>query len=224
MPTKTLTIGGRSISVQILEGSWTYLAWIQDVKSACARHNVWKLVTGEEEVLNKPICPTHTGQAEERARYNLDRDDYHMQQEDIRIALYILHESVDPSIRVGILGFSTPNEIFDHLSAQYEPNKSRGLITALNQMEGITWKNNTNITTLTNLLRQAKINIEAADGKYCNSQMIAKLSRTLPKEYNDFISRNIDRVETMPTFDNLITDLLSYEARLLHRSKHFPRG
>ncbi|KIW90700.1 uncharacterized protein Z519_08483 [Cladophialophora bantiana CBS 173.52] len=219
MPAKTLTIGGGSISVQVLEGSSTYLTWNQDIKSACTRQKIWKLVTGEEKVLEKPERPPAGSKVEDRETYKWDREDFEKQQEQIKDALEILTESVHASIRASILDFNTPKEIFDHLKAQYEPNKSRSLITALNQMEGISWKANTNITTLTNLLRQAKINIEAADGKYDNALMIAKLSRTLPKEYDDFISRNIDLTATMPTFDALITDLISYEARFVHRHK-----
>ena len=109
-----------------------------------------------------------------------DREDYERQQEAIANVLYVLLDSVHHSVRVKVVRFETPKEIYNQLKKLYERDRPLSLITAYHRMESIVWKLDTTLATLENLLFQAQNDNRAAGGDYDNAQMVAKLIRTIP--------------------------------------------
>ena len=79
-------------------------------------------------------------------------------------------------------------------------------------MEAITFKSGTLVINFINMLRTAKNDIEAVGGKYDNAHMVVKLSCSLLKDYDNFISTKIEIVDKMPEFDKIISDLLIYKS------------
>lgn len=47
--------------VEILQGQENYLAWKRDLKFIAEANNVWKILTGEEIIQDKPPRPTLSG-------------------------------------------------------------------------------------------------------------------------------------------------------------------
>jgi hypothetical protein len=62
-------------------------------------------------------------------------------------------------------------------------------------------------------LRRAKNLLEAVRGTYINVQLIAKVSGSLPTEYDKFFSQKMYYCAKVPDFNRLVKQLESYEAR-----------
>ena len=162
MPTKTLILGVGNMSVQVLESRANFSSWMQDVKSFAYQRRIWKLLTGDEDILDKPERPKPGTTVEERQSYGWDRKDFEAQQEKISIALNVLHVSVHTSVRPTIFHLETPLRSIDTFERTIRAKAgSKPPIPALNKKGSNTLKpGHKHLPTSSALLK--KTNIKAA--------------------------------------------------------------
>jgi len=221
MPIKVLIVEGGSVSIHVLERPANFLPWLRDIRSVSLRLGVWELMNGKEEILKrKAEQPANRTMADDTKAYDWCRQDIEKQQARIMTASLILIESVHDSIQNDIAEYKTPAKAFEYLRSKYEPNKARSLILALSKMEAITLRTGTTITEFANLLRNARNEVVAAGGTYDNVCMVAKLSRSLSKAYDDFVFNNIDLADKIPDFNTVVTSLMAFDIQLAVRNSN----
>jgi len=216
-----ITIELYTHEIQILSEPAQFPAWEKEIQIACKISDCWGLVSGEEVILSDPgyqhllmLKPEETN-----SDHWYQQDEYEAQQTAIQYAVRIVTESVSEAIRAQVSHekppLVLPKEIFDYLKTHFSPPPgcARSLITALNQMERLAWEPSMTVTSFTEQLHARRTAVQNAGGTYDDNHMVAKISRSLPKQFDECLHRLLDTVAETLNLECFIAALCSYEAR-----------
>ncbi|OAQ57917.1 integrase core domain-containing protein [Pochonia chlamydosporia 170] len=200
--------------VEILQGQENYLAWKRDLKFIAEANNVWKILTGEEDIQDKPTRPTLSGfssQAKSAKKsivkdvdpsgssaeaqtsdisltiqfYKLDLDEYEKQQKRFRYARGILSTTINTALRGCIKDEENPHLAMEKLKGLCKMNDARALDMTLGKIEQLKFKGS--VSDLINTLKTFQQDIFDLDGTFSDDQIMSKVVRSLPNRFNRFL-------------------------------------
>jgi hypothetical protein len=200
--------------VEVLQGQENYLAWRRDLKFIAEANNVWKLLTGEEIIQDKPTRPTFPGvstQAKLAKKsngkdadpvggsteaqtsdlsliiqfYKLDLDEYEKQQKRFRYARGLLSTTINTALRGCIKDEEDPQLAMEKLRGLCKMNDARALDMTLGKIEQLKFKGS--ISDLINTLKTLQQDIVDLNGTFSDDQLMSKVVRSLPNRFNRFL-------------------------------------
>jgi hypothetical protein len=200
--------------VEILQGQENYLAWKRDLKFIAEANNVWKILTGEEAIQDKPTRPSLSGVATQAKSakkligkdadpsgnsvevqagdlsliiqfYKLDLDEYEKQQKRRRYARGILSSTINTALRGCIKDEENPQLAMEKLKGLCKMNDARALDMTLGKIEQLKFKGS--VSDLINTLKTLQQDIFDLDGTFSDDQLMSKVVRSLPNRFNRFL-------------------------------------
>ncbi|KAM3559037.1 hypothetical protein ARSEF4850_004308 [Beauveria asiatica] len=185
--------------VEILQGQEIYLAWKRDLKFIAEANNVWKILTGEEAIQDRPTRPTLSGvatQAKSAKRsigkdadlsgssmeaqtsdmsliiqfYKIDLDEYEKQQKRFRYARGILSTTINTALRGCIKDEENPQLAMEKLKGLCKMNDARALDMTLGKIEQLKFKGS--VSDLINTLKTFQQDIIDLDGTFSDDQLM----------------------------------------------------
>lgn len=200
--------------IEILQGQENYLAWKRDLKFIAEANNVWKILTGEEAIQDKPMRPTFSGlpaQVKSAKKsigkdvdlsgsgveaqtsdlsliiqfYKLDLDEYEKQQKRFRYARGILSTTINTALRGCIKDEENPHLAMEKLKGLCKMNDARALDMTLGKIEQLKFKGS--VSHLINTLKTLQQDIIDLDGTFSDDQLMSKVVRSLPNRFNRFL-------------------------------------
>ena len=232
---------------QRLFGQSNYNIWAREFKVDARLRGVWKLFTGEENVLPKPnrrlympssvttpgastrsstdkeVAAQSDGDRETRARlqeYQFDLEDWRDNEKRVRLALALLSVSVHPTILNSLQEYDSPKEAWDWLKAQYKMSDKRALKITLAKIESLKLQFYNGIQAYINQHLLIQQEISDAGGTYNDNQLRAKLVRGLTPRYNTFVDMlDINEDDKNISIRELTGRLLTFESKIRARDQ-----
>lgn len=201
--------------VEVLQGQENYLAWKRDLKFIAEANNVWKILTGEEDIQDKPTRPTLSGfssqaksvkksivkdadpsgsSAEAQTSdqlgiiiqfYKLDLDEYEKQQKRLRYARGLLSTTINTALQGCIKDEENPQLAMEKLKGLCKMNDARALDMTLGKIEQLKFKGS--VSNFINTLKTLQQDIIDLEGTFSDEQVMSKVVRSLPNPFNRFL-------------------------------------
>lgn len=220
---RPLTTAGMSISP--LSSSDNFVRWSRDFQSIATHKSLWQYLAGTKKLIQEePARDDFKDTAGGFNEYRAAKDDYKEQQEKLGSAFNLLHATVAPSIQRSLLEFRDPAEAYLSLKKQYQPSEYRTRQQARARMQEIRLTREKTMGQFIEEIKTCRFDIIDANGTFCDEQVMDKIARSLPKDYDEFVLKEITLVNDAPKLDEIINELLALEPRILQRQKAGNKG
>lgn len=208
------TLAAPDVGIFLLESPSNFAAWSRDIQAIARHKGLWDLISGEEKILERPYRDDQTDyqKSEQSHRYLLDG--FKEQQERIRLASTMIIYSVAPSIRRSIFHFTKPQEMYEDLKKQFQVSDYRAREAARTRMDSIRLSLDKSLSSLIDELVQCKLDINEAKGTCSDEDVIHKIKACLPREYDEFIQKDITFADDPPDLADIKKKLLLIEQQM----------
>lgn len=207
------------VDIDPLQSEDNYASWVRDFEDIARHKNLWTLYTGTEADLNESNRGDFEDTKKGEHSYQYALEDYEEQQERKCSALSIISFSVDHAMRREFLEYDDPARVFDFIKTQCRRSDYRACQAAYTHMESIRLTSGKSMTILLHEIIQCQLDIKEAKGEYSDDQVINKISRSLTREYDDFIRENITFADKAPSIDGLTARLVALELEMTEWAK-----
>ena len=223
---------GPGINIPTLQSTSNFSSWSRTFEGIARQQNLWGYFSGDETIQNEPKKPTKPGKKEIEAdpdvwkelmtQFKDDRDEWRYQKAEVAKALGLLTQCVSDSYHQQLFALGNkPKEAWNFIKSQFSQPECQLLISAYDTFFSV-YLNKKNMVQYIDELKQAQQDIQAAKGQCPDSMVIARIGKTLPKEYNDWVVKNIKIAKEMPALTDLTASLLATES--LVKSSQGPKS
>lgn len=221
------TLGGTrkmALAFPTLSTSADFTSWSRRFQAIATHKGVWIYLLGTKKLIDEPQRSQYEDTEKGLSEYRSEIHDYEKQQEKIADAFNLLHTYVAPSIQRSLLEFSDPAEAYLSLKKQYQPTEFYTRVRAHKRMESLRLTRDKTMTHFIEEIKSCRHDITDSNGTFTDEHIILKLASSLPKDYDDFVSENIELADSCPKLDDIVKKLLNHEPKVLQRQKANNKG
>jgi len=227
------TTNFKGVNIPILQSDSNFPAWQRSFEGAARQNGLWEFFTGDEAVLIKPTKPVKPTTSTREVQpdpdvwrtmlddYKLDIDEYRYQQDKIGEALGLLTQSVSSSYHSEIFA-NDMKDAYDFIKDQFKQSDWQRLTSSWDRFFRVSLKDSKTISRFVDDLKQTQSDIKEAKGTCPDSTLVVRIGNGLPREYDEWVLKNIKLSKDEPKVSDITSSLIAVES--LIKTRRFSRN